>query len=249
MTAAACERVAAPRGEAGFGAAAGLASLPGVGPGAGWEAVQPSGPPADVAPAPSGVPIAAGALLRPAPSSRRLGAWMRVEGSLSARLHAVRPPLTVRVLRQGPVRLEPAEARRIGARAGQVAHGREVVLHADGVPVVYARSVLQTVHARGTWKAIRGLGTRALADMLFGLPAATRTPFEFVRFAPSSRWAAKVQRRWRDATGTGWGRREVWARCSVFDRRGAKLLVTECFAPAILALEAPQRARAVVWRR
>ncbi|HEX7687417.1 MAG TPA: hypothetical protein VF453_06915, partial [Burkholderiaceae bacterium] len=31
----------------------------------------------DVAPAPSGIPIAAGALLRPAPSSRRLGAWMR----------------------------------------------------------------------------------------------------------------------------------------------------------------------------
>ena len=202
----------------------------------------------DVAPTASGIPIAAGALLRPAPSSRRLGAWMRVEGSLSARLHAVNPPLTVRVLRQGPVRLEPAEAERIGALAGQVAHGREVILYANGVPVVYARSVLQSVHARGTWKAIRGLGTRALADMLFGLPASTRTPFEFVRFAPSSRWAAKVHRRWHDATGSDWGRREVWARCSVFDRRGARLLVTECFAPAIREFDAPQRARAVPWR-
>ncbi|HEX7637151.1 MAG TPA: hypothetical protein VF457_02040, partial [Burkholderiaceae bacterium] len=105
-----------------------------------------------------------------------------------------------------------------------------------------------SVHARGAWKAIRGLGTRALADMLFGLPAATRTPFEFVRFAPSSRWAAKVRRRWVDATGTSWGRREVWARCSVFERRGARLLVTECFAPAILDYPAPQRARSVVWR-
>jgi len=205
--------------------------------------------PFDLAPAPSGIPIAAGARLRPAPSSRRLGAWMRVEGSLSARLHAVSPPLTVRVLRQGRVRLEPAEGLRIHRAAGSTAHGREVVLLADGVPVVYARSVLQSVHARGTWKAIRGLGARALADMLFGLPAATRTPFEFVRFAPSSRWAAKVHRRWREATGTDWGRREVWARCSVFDRRGARLLVTECFAPAILALDAPQRARAVAWRR
>jgi hypothetical protein len=34
----------------------------------------------------------------------------------------------------------------------------------------------------------------------------------------------------------------------VFSRRGAPLLVTECFAPAIAAFDAPQRARAVPWR-
>lgn len=191
---------------------------------------------------------APGALILSSPSSRRLGAWMRIPGSLSARIAAVSGRLTVRVLRQGPVTLQPAEAERIGCAAGGVAHGREVVLLADGVPVIYARSVLHPVHARGAWKAIRGLGTRALADMLFGLPAATRSEFEFVRFAPGSRWAAKVHRRWRDATGADWGRREVWARCSVFTRRGAPLLVTECFAPAILALDPPQRARAVPWR-
>jgi chorismate--pyruvate lyase len=198
--------------------------------------------------APTARPLAAGVQALPSPSSRRLGAWMRIPGSLSARIAAVSGRLAVRVLRQGPVTLQPAEAARLGCAAGAIAHGREVVLLADGVPVIYARSVLQPVHARGAWKAIRGLGTRALADMLFGLPAATRSEFEFVRFAPGSRWAAKVQRRWRDATGTDWGRREVWARCSVFTRRGAPLLVTECFAPAILALEPPKRARAVPWR-
>ena len=202
----------------------------------------------DDGPAPSARPLAGGVHSLPAPPSRRLSAWMHISGSLSARIAAVSGGLTVRVLRQGPVTLQPAEAARIGCAAGQVAHGREVILLADGEPVIYARSVLQTVHARGAWKAIRGLGTRALADMLFGLPAATRSDFEFVRFAPGSRWAAKVHRRWRDATGSEWGRREVWARCSVFTRRGAPLLVTECFAPAILALDPPQRARAVPWR-
>ena len=108
--------------------------------------------------------------------------------------------------------------------------------------------MLQAVHARGTWKAIRGLGNPALADLLFGLPAAQRSSFEFARFAPGSGIAATVHRRWRDATGTEWGRREVWARCSVFTRRDAPLLVTECFAPAIAAFDAPQRARAVPWR-
>ena len=189
-----------------------------------------------------------GSGVHPMPSSRRMGAWLQIDGSLSARIAAAGGPLSVRVLRQGTVRLQPAEARRLRCPAGARAHGREVVLLADGVPVVFARSVLQAVHARGTWKAIRGLGNRALADLLFGLPAAQRSSFEFARFAPGSGLAASVHRRWRDATATDWGRREVWARCSVFTRRGARLLVTECFAPAIAALSAPQRARAVVWR-
>jgi len=188
------------------------------------------------------------AAIHPLPSSRRMGAWLQIDGSLSARIAAASGRLTVRVLRQGPVHLQPDEARRLGCPAGAAAHGREVLLLADGVPVVYARSVLQAVHARGTWKAIRGLGNRALADLLFGLPAAQRSAFEFARFAPSSGLAAGVQRRWHEATGSRWGRREVWARCSVFTRRGAPLLVTECFAPAIACFAAPKRARAVTWR-
>ena len=186
--------------------------------------------------------------IHPMPSSRGMGAWLQIDGSLSARIASVSGQLTVRVLRQGPVRLQPAEAQRLRCPAGAGAHGREVILLADGMPVVYARSVLQAVHARGAWKSIRGLGSRALADLLFGLPAAQRSGFEFARFAPGSGLAAGVHRRWREAAGGGWGRREVWARCSVFTRRGARLLVTECFAPAIARLPAPQRARAVPWR-
>jgi len=187
--------------------------------------------------------------LHPFPSSRRMAAWLRIEGSLSARIASVSGRLQVRVLRQGPVRLHPAEAARLRCPASAHAHGREVILVADGVPVVYARSVLQAVHARGTWKAIRGLGNRALADLLFGLPAPQRSGFEFARFAPGSQIAAGVHRRWREATGADWGRREVWARCSVFTRRDAPLLVTECFAPAIGRFSAPKRARAVPWRK
>jgi len=187
--------------------------------------------------------------LQPLPSSRRVRAWLQIDGSLSARIASASGRLSVRVLRQGPVRLQPAEAERLNCPAGAGAHGREVLLLADGVPVVYARSVLQAVHARGTWKAIRGLGNRALADLLFGLPPAHRSSFEFARFPPGSGLAASVHRRWREATGAEWGRREVWARCSVFTRRNAPLLVTECFAPAIAGFEAPQRARAVPWRQ
>jgi chorismate--pyruvate lyase len=185
--------------------------------------------------------------ITPWPSSRRMRGWLQIDGSLSARIDAAGGPLAVRVVYQGPVRLDPAEARLLGCPAGAGAHGREVVLLAGGVPVVFARSVLQAVHARGAWQAVRGLGTRSLADLLFGSPPMRRSDFEFARFAPGSRWAAAVHRRWRRATGHDWGRREVWARCSVFERRGAPLLVTECFSPDILALPAPQRSRSVRW--
>lgn len=182
-------------------------------------------------------------------ASRRLAAWMRAGGSLSARLAEAAGALQVQVLRQGPVRLLPGEAARLGCPRGAAAYGREVLLVAGGSAVVYARSVLQAMHARGTWKAIRGLGTRSLADMLFGLPAADRSAFEFARFAPGSRVAERVRRRYARAAGQPWGRREVRARCSVFRRRGAALLVTECFAPAIARLAVPQRARATPWPR
>lgn len=183
----------------------------------------------------------------PLPSARRLRAWLQIDGSLSARIDAAGGPLAVRVLRQGPVRLDPAEARLLRCAPGAAAHGREVVLVAGDRPVVFARSVLQSVHARGAWQAIRGLGTRSLADLLFGTPRLRRSDFEFARFAPGSRWSAAVHRRWQAATGAPWGRREVWARCSVFRRRGAPLLVTECFAPAILTLPAPRRAPVARW--
>ena len=185
--------------------------------------------------------------VHPQPSVRRMAGWLRVSGSLSARLAAASGSLEVRVVRQGPVRLQPAEAQRLGCHPGAAAHGREVLLLAGGVPVVFARSVLQSVHARGAWKAIRGLGSRSLADLLFGQPSLPRSGFEFARLAPGSRWATAVHRRWLASTGQDWGRREVWARCSVFTRRGAPLLVTECFAPAVLELEAPRRARAERW--
>src|ERR1700751_3508393 len=88
--------------------------------------------------------------IQPMPSSRRVGAWLQIDGSLSARIASVSGKLTVRVLRQGPVRLQPAEAERLGCPAGAGAHGREGILLAGGGPVVYARAVLQAGLARGT---------------------------------------------------------------------------------------------------
>ncbi|MCS4511346.1 chorismate--pyruvate lyase family protein [Xylophilus ampelinus] len=184
----------------------------------------------------------------PQPASGRRAAWLRTGGSLSARLAAAGGSVSVQVLRQGRLRLLPAEAAWLGGPRRRYGHVREVLLSAGAMPVVFARSVLRQPHARGSWKAVRGLGGRALADLLFGRPAARRSGFAFVRFAPASRVAAGVRRRWQQATGQAWGSRSVLARVSVFARRGAPLLLTECLAPAVGRLGLQPRARPVRWR-
>ena len=177
--------------------------------------------------------------IHPMPSSRRMGAWLQIDGSLSARIASVSGKLDGARAAPGAGAAAAGRGRSgCGCPAGAAAHGREVILLADGVPVVYARSVLQAVHARGTWKAIRGLGNRALADLLFGLPAAQRSGFEFARFAPGSGIAATVHRRWRDATGAdGAGARSGRAaRCS---RAAAR----RCWSPSASRRPSPRSTR------
>ena len=60
-----------------------------------------------------------GSGIQPMPSSRRMRAWLQIDGSLSARIASVSGKLTVRVLRQGPVRLQPAEAERLRLPRGR----------------------------------------------------------------------------------------------------------------------------------
>lgn len=104
-------------------------------------------------------------------------------------------------------------------------HVREVQLWGDGQPLVYARTVLPAVQSLLTWRALRGLGSRPLADLLFGLRAAHCTRLGSGRMAPLR------ARRLRDRLG--WADSPLWYRRSVFTRRGMPLLITEWFAPAV----------------
>lgn len=104
-------------------------------------------------------------------------------------------------------------------------HVREVVLWGDGQPLVHARTVLPAVQAGLAWRALRGLGRRPLADLLFGLRAAHCERLGSGRMAPLSarRLGARL----------GWPAPPRWYRRSVFGRRGVPLLITEWFAPAV----------------
>lgn len=155
--------------------------------------------------------------------------WVGATGSLSARLAAAGEVFSVQVLNQGRQKLGLEEALALGLPGRQSGYVREVVLRVDGVAVVFARSVTPHAASLGPWRAIRGLGSRPLADVLFKRKGIERSPLAFLSIKPSSRLSRHVACGWQQATESAVAVRVLPARRSVFKRRGAPLLVMEIF--------------------
>jgi chorismate--pyruvate lyase len=168
--------------------------------------------------------------------SGRLRHWLTDEGSLTARLRAHGRCFEVRVLRQAllpPVLDERAE---LGLGVREQARVREVLLMVDGVPRVFAHSVLAQGDARGPWCSLADMGPRSLGALLFADRRIRRSTLVFRRLDvrhPLHRAAAA-------ALGLAPGALPaLWARRSVFCRAGHRLLVCEVFLPGIGDLVQP----------
>lgn len=165
--------------------------------------------------------------------------WLTAPGSLTARLR-LHGQVSVRVMRQGHQSLWPQEQGAVRARTG---HVREVVLTIDGRPAVWARSVTSAKGLKGPWRALKGLGTRPLAELLFEHRGVRRDPLWSDRFPDHSRQASHVRRQWRDFATRAHEpeRTPAWARRSVFWHKGQALQVMECFSPWVLRLSPRHR--------
>ena len=157
-------------------------------------------------------------------------AWLAYRGSLTWRITARAPDFRVEVVQQRLRIPNEDEHRALGRPDHRLALVREVILHAGGRPVVLAHSIAGRRDLFGPWRSLRGLGNRPLAAALFADPRVRRQPLEF----------ARIDRRhplWRRARRL-LGREfpALWARRSLFTKRGRPLLVTEVFLPAILGL-------------
>ncbi len=172
--------------------------------------------------------------------------WLTAPGSLTARLRQ-HGQVRVQVLRQGHQTLWPQERVAIGTRCG---HVREVVLTIDGREAVWARSVTSTRGLKGPWRALKGLGTRPLAELLFEHRGVQRDPLWGARLARHSPAHSHLSRQWRALSGTSAPDAApnaspycapTWARRSVFWHKGQPLQVMESFAPWVLHLSAIKR--------
>lgn len=155
--------------------------------------------------------------------------WLTDPGSLTARIRTRCGQFSVSVLSQALGRAHPDEAALLGLRQGERVWVREVLLLADAVPVVFARSILPYRNVRGAWNLFHGIGSRPLGAALFADPRIERMP---LASSCLDRRDARYHRA-IEASGTVDSSPRLWARRSVFRLHRRSLLVTEVFLPAI----------------
>ena len=163
--------------------------------------------------------------------------WLRGRGSLTARIQAYcRNDFAVFPLRQERARMSRDEQQLLESHL-PVAWVREVVLLADGIAVVFARSVLLP-RARTAWPLFFRAGKRPLGALLFDDPAVCRGPLEAARIDPRhSLWRLATRHGVLSGALTPLVPPALWARRSLFWREGQPLLVQELFLPAIARLD------------
>jgi len=140
--------------------------------------------------------------------SPALKQWLRDRGSLTERLLAKSSgDFRVELLQQGWGRASIDEARALQVPPRHRVMIREVTLHGQQQPWVYARSILPAKSLERSLRHLKRLGTKPLGALLFSDPHLQRSAIEVKR------------------TPRGWGRR------SVFHLQGQPLLVSEIFLP------------------
>ncbi|WP_374485369.1 chorismate lyase [Zoogloea sp.] len=162
---------------------------------------------------------------------RGMRGWLTDDSSLTARIRARCGRFSLKVVSQGKGVVLPDEMAALGVHRHGDLWQREVLLLADGEPVVFARSLVAGTSIPAAWHLLRQLGGRPLAAVLFDDPRVRRSPLEAARLdARDPRWHDA-----RRATGRP-ALPPLWARRSVFHRSGSPLLITEVFLPAIGSL-------------
>lgn len=168
--------------------------------------------------------------LLPDGSQRPVFSWLRETASLTARCQAGCRTFRIRLLGQGLAR--PLVDEGGLEQPGRLAAVREVTLECDGVPVIFAHTVLPATPRGRLSRWFGRLGTRSLGSLLFTYPGFSRGPIECLRL---DRRHPLFQRAVA-AAGLGPDVRQLWARRSRHRLGRQTVLVTEVFLPAITRL-------------
>ena len=149
--------------------------------------------------------------------------WLSDTGSLTQRLlDASEGKLSVQIIRQCLDAPRLSERLALGLAPRRLALIREVILLGDGVPWVYARSVLPMTTLTGSLRKLRRLDNRPLGALLFQSPSMTREPVEVACHNSANAKLPVV---------LGHIDTPLWGRRSVFRLNRKPLLVSEIFLP------------------
>lgn len=158
--------------------------------------------------------------------------WLQNRQSLTARLVASCMEFQVQRLQQQSSQCLLDEVAAMGLTRRQQVMERDVLLRCDGVPVVYAHTILPLSANAAQWPLFASLGNRSLGTTLFSDPLVERGALHFSLLGPNH----PLMRRIAVLDVPGAATPSLYARRSLFTRRGSSLLVTEVFLPALYAL-------------
>jgi chorismate--pyruvate lyase len=114
---------------------------------------------------------------------------------------------------------------------------REVLLECDGVPVVYAHTIVPLASTTSDWPFFGSLGERSLGTTLFGDPRVQRGRLHYARLHAEH----PLARRAAAALGIPDFDGPLFARRCLYRRKRGLLLVTEVFLPAIAQIRVQEQ--------
>ncbi len=158
-----------------------------------------------------------------------VASWVYEAGSLTARLRCFyKDAFAVNLLFH---QWQPAfidETRQLHQSSRQYYLVREVQLHADGLPLILARTILPEKTIKIARRNLSHLGTRPLGEVIFSYPGLERLQLEVSTVQPGQ-WGRKLA---ANILPSG----EVWGRRTVYAIQQQPLLVSEFFLPGALQL-------------
>ena len=161
--------------------------------------------------------------------------WLTDRASLTAKLVARCAQFRVQRLSQQQAICLADEYRELGLARRLRVHERQVLLRCDGLPMVYAHTVVPLTATASEWPLFHSLGEKSLGTTLFNDPLVQRGSLSYAKLHAGHPLIRRMQ-----ALGLAGTEQRAWfARRSVFRRKGGCLLVTEVFLPQVMELKLP----------
>jgi len=154
--------------------------------------------------------------------------WLLDSSSLTRRLiNSCQGQFAVEVVSEQWLKPMRSEQIALGLRRANLARVREVRLLCDGIPWVFARTVIPYSTLQGPVRRLSMLGNKSLGAVMFADPSMRRGELEIASFTKSNLLYQPATCGLRNKPAKIWGRR------SVFYLSGKPLLVNEIFLPQI----------------
>ena len=115
------------------------------------------------------------------------------------------------------------EKKVLGYRKSEHLYLREVLIYADKLPIMYARTILPSKYLRGFWHKIKKLNNKPLADIVFERRMIIRSDFKFKKQSINDDFSKRIKM-------FSLKKIKILAtRQSTFKNKNEKVLLTEVF--------------------